>query len=335
MAIAGKVAILPKGEWDSAVTYEKLDAVSYDNALYIAKKPSVGQVPTDGEYWMFCLQSIDYAEFEKIINGTTTVGIADKAINDKNGDDIVDTYAKKDDLTNFQNKDGDSKDNIVTFESSDSTTADAWTDVAVLATGEKHSSLFAKISTMFKNIRYIYTHFIKSENILETLEEIVANTQSGKVAGALAVKELNSNLSDIGKSCCFQQSNTTNVTNGYCPVDIQVYNDDTNLYKADSSGVLITKPGTYIVHAQFHVLFAGGDKIEARIVNSISDLINTTYADTNAGDSKQFIISLPKIVRIKSGQERVLLQLLSNNRNSYIYDKNSTNSNRIAITKIA
>lgn len=194
MAIAGKVSILPKGEWNSSVSYEKLDAVSYDNALYIAKKPSVGQVPTDGEYWMFCLQSIDYAEFEKIINGTTTVGIADKAINDKNGDDIVDTYAKKNDLTNFQNKDGDSKDNIVTYTSADDTTADTWTDVAVLATGEKHSSLFAKISTMFKNIRYIYTHFIKSENILETLEEIVANTQSGKVAGALAVKELNSNL---------------------------------------------------------------------------------------------------------------------------------------------
>ena len=199
MAIAGKVAILPKGEWNSSVTYEKLDAVSYDNALYIAKKPSVGQVPTDGEYWMFCLQSIDYAEFEKIINGTTTVGIADKAINDKNGDDIVDTYAKKGDLTNFQNKDGDSKDNIVTFTSADDTTADAWTDVAVLATGEKHSSLFAKISTMFKNIRYIYTHFIKSENILETLEEIVANTQSGKVAGALTVKELNSNFNNCVK----------------------------------------------------------------------------------------------------------------------------------------
>lgn len=91
---------------------------------------------------------------------------------------------------------GDSKDNTVTFTSNDTSTSDAWTDVAVLATCEKHSSLFAKISTMFKNIRYIYTHFIKSENILDTLEEISANTQSGKVAGALAVKELNSNLND-------------------------------------------------------------------------------------------------------------------------------------------
>ena len=92
---------------------------------------------------------------------------------------------------------GDSKDNTVTFTSNDTSTSDAWTDVAVLATGEKHSSLFNKISTMFKNIRYIYTHFIKSENILETLEEISANTTSGKVAGALAVKELNNNLTVV------------------------------------------------------------------------------------------------------------------------------------------
>ena len=226
MAIAGKVAILPKGEWNSAVSYEKLDAVSHDNALYIAKKPSVGQVPADGEYWMLCVKSIDYSEFEKIINGTTTVGIADKAINDKNGYDIVDTYAKKNDLTNFQNKDGDSKDNTVTYTSADATTADAWTDVAVLETGEKHSSLLAKISTMFKNIRYIYTHFIKSENILETLEEIVANTQSGKVAGALAVKELNSNLSSVS-------SDLDNVENICYNLKISSVGHDTTEYIID------------------------------------------------------------------------------------------------------
>ena len=36
-------------------------------------------------------------------------------------------------------------------------------------------------------------------DILDTLEEIVANTQSDKVAGALAVKELNSNLTSLNK----------------------------------------------------------------------------------------------------------------------------------------
>ena len=106
-------------------------------------------------------------------------------------------------------EDGDSKDNTVTFTSNDTSTADTWTDVAVLATGEKHSSLFNKISTMFKNIRYIYTHFIKSENILDTLEEISANTQSGKVAGALAVKELNSDLTKTKIQVAAQAENIT------------------------------------------------------------------------------------------------------------------------------
>ena len=119
-------------------------------------------------------------------------------------------------------EDGDSKDNTVTYTSADATTADTWTDVAVLATGEKHSSLFAKISTMFKNIRYIYTHFIKSENILDTLEEISANTQSGKVAGALAVKELNRNLivPDY-KSAVTIQNNYICTSNGYVIGTIQ------------------------------------------------------------------------------------------------------------------
>ena len=110
-------------------------------------------------------------------------------------------------------EDGDSKDNTVTFTSNDTSTADTWTDVDVLATGEKHSSIFAKISTMFKNIRYIYTHFIKSENILDTLEEIVANTQSGKVAGALAVKELNSDLTKTKIKVASQAENITVDTN--------------------------------------------------------------------------------------------------------------------------
>ena len=125
---------------------------------------------------------------------------------------------------------GDSKDNTVTFTSNDTSTSDAWTDVAVLATGEKHSSIFAKISTMFKNVRYIYTHFIKSENILDTLEEIVANTQSGKVAGALAVKELNGNLLKY-ESIVLQNTNNkdyiiwNNIPAKYGKI-VSIWNDD-------------------------------------------------------------------------------------------------------------
>ena len=81
-------------------------------------------------------------------------------------------------------------------------------------------------------------------------------------------------------------------------------------------------------------MFAGGDGITLRLVNSISELINTEFGYINEGNSKQFTISLSKIVRIKSGQERVLLQLLSSNGNSYIFANAMTNANRIAIAKI-
>ncbi|MEZ3491714.1 MAG: hypothetical protein K1W38_05270, partial [Lachnospiraceae bacterium] len=51
---------------------------------------------------------------------------------------------------------GDSKDRTVTFTSNDNTDARSWTDVAVMESGEQHKNLFEKISTMFKNVRYLY-----------------------------------------------------------------------------------------------------------------------------------------------------------------------------------
>lgn len=55
-------------------------------------------------------------------------------------------------------EDGDTSDTTVAFASSDTPDADAsaWTSVATLISGEKHASLFAKMSQMFKNVRYLY-----------------------------------------------------------------------------------------------------------------------------------------------------------------------------------
>ena len=55
-------------------------------------------------------------------------------------------------------EDGDTSDTTVAFASSDTPDADAsaWTSVAALESGEKHASLFAKVSQMFKNVRYLY-----------------------------------------------------------------------------------------------------------------------------------------------------------------------------------
>ena len=195
MANAGKVAITPKGEFVNGTSYERLDTVTFEGNLYIAKKANANVLPTDTECWMKALD-----------------------------------MDSKLDVT------GDTKDNTVTFTSVDSTEAEAWTDVETLETGEKHSSIFNKISTMFKNIRFLYkilgttdiseigegtiTSALSVLNGSATSENygrvkvtdssavtdstglaLAATEKNASIDGTLAkqIDELNSNLSNIGK----------------------------------------------------------------------------------------------------------------------------------------
>lgn len=53
MASAGRILIMPKGNYDASVTYEMLDLVSHNGKSWLAKKTVVGIEPseTNGEYW--------------------------------------------------------------------------------------------------------------------------------------------------------------------------------------------------------------------------------------------------------------------------------------------
>lgn len=76
---------------------------------------------------------------------------------------------------------------IENFTSSDVAdgSATAWTSVTPLASGEVHSSIFAKISQMFKNIRYLY-------KMLGTTN--ISSIGGGTVTGAIsALNSKNSN----------------------------------------------------------------------------------------------------------------------------------------------
>ena len=78
---------------------------------------------------------------------------------------------------------GDSKDDTTTFTSSDVAdgSANAWTSVEVLASGEKHSSIFAKVSQMFKNVRYLYkTLTALNTNKLQIVECSTARSTAAK-----------------------------------------------------------------------------------------------------------------------------------------------------------
>lgn len=49
--ILGKVAITPKGEYNSATTYQDLDLITYQGNSYLALKETTGNLPTNNEYW--------------------------------------------------------------------------------------------------------------------------------------------------------------------------------------------------------------------------------------------------------------------------------------------
>ena len=53
MASAGRILIMPKGDYDASVTYEMLDLVSYNGKSWLAKKTTVGIEPSEAnnEHW--------------------------------------------------------------------------------------------------------------------------------------------------------------------------------------------------------------------------------------------------------------------------------------------
>ena len=54
MAIAGRVAIVPKGDWSNATQYTRLDMVRHNNISYVAIQNNVAQEPAGAtdQYWM-------------------------------------------------------------------------------------------------------------------------------------------------------------------------------------------------------------------------------------------------------------------------------------------
>jgi hypothetical protein len=47
----GKVATTPKGEYNDSIKYLKLDVVTYNGSSYVSLKESIGNLPTNTEYW--------------------------------------------------------------------------------------------------------------------------------------------------------------------------------------------------------------------------------------------------------------------------------------------
>ena len=54
--ILGKVGVVPKGEYNGATRYTKLDIVKYNGQSYMALAETIGNLPTNTEYWQLLVE---------------------------------------------------------------------------------------------------------------------------------------------------------------------------------------------------------------------------------------------------------------------------------------
>ncbi len=120
--------------------------------------------------------------------------------------------------------DGDSQDNTVTFTSNDSTTGDS-TAPALLTSGETHASIFSKVSTIFKNVRWLLSKMGTTD---------ISAIGNGTVTDAIST--LNSNMNNIILS--YPSMDIVSLITNY------VTNDNLPLYSLRVF-ILVSSQGTY------------------------------------------------------------------------------------------
>lgn len=132
----------------------------------------------------------------------------------------------------------DTKDNVVSFTNNDTTNPTSWSDISVLTSGEKHTSIFTKISTMFKNIRYLY-------KLIGTTD--ISAIGNGTITGGLST--LNSNFLNYQRAFKAMDKIVTVGENGDCGLGL--YSSDIEIVKV----VPLTwiSVGLYLVNGEWGI----------------------------------------------------------------------------------
>ena len=102
MASAGRILIMPKGNYDANTEYEMLDLVFNGGASWVAKKNVKGIEPTDdtSEHWMKMCESVDLTEIIMRIAALESQMLGTISLDDID----LTPYATKSELTNYATK---------------------------------------------------------------------------------------------------------------------------------------------------------------------------------------------------------------------------------------
>ena len=179
----------------------------------------------------------------------------------------------------------DSKNMITTFISDDEATPSAWKSVNVLASGERHLSIFQKISKMFSNIRYLY-------NLLGTTD----------ISGLGS--DVKTAIANIGGITVKGVEKNSTASQAYAAGEYLVFNN--KLYKVTNA---IAQNGTITV----------GTNISANYTNVGAELatLNTQLSDLNASKVSFSAMGTDNTYSGEASTIKNAIHMLNTNRSTF------------------
>lgn len=357
MAVAGRVAIVPKGDWSAAVEYKRLDAVAYNNTLYIAKKAvPAGTLPTDTEYWMKCVVggagSIATTEDAGIVkpDGDTITVDEDGTIH---GAAVNVATTKEAGIV----KAGDDINVDAAGEMSLKTDFTVQEELAELTGDEDRKTLFGKVAKLItdfiahkalKATASVLGHVKISNSASITTEgeyALDAVEKNASVDGTLAyqIAQQNNNLETIGSHATSRISSNADVAIGTTTtviyMDTSVSNTNEDIYEeADGGGILIKQPGTYLVRCRLHMLQGANDTISVQI-----NRVNTSHIDCaepkniypSTGIAQQLTVDFTTVLYNPSNiADRFYITTSCDKGISSVYGADTAPDSLISVTKI-
>ena len=188
MAIAGRVAIVPKGDYDKNASYKRLDCVKYLNVMYVAKKDvPIGTAITDESYWMKGVEG-GGGGGSSVIDDTQSSTLTTYSSNKINEfiSDINDSLGDKIDTT------GDVSEAVV------STLDEIPNTRLIPSVGDKIKVMFAKTIKYFQDLKTIaftgdYEDLLNKPSIPTVTNNLLA-TESGTALDAVQGKAINDKI---------------------------------------------------------------------------------------------------------------------------------------------